>query len=82
MSQRYKDNIIRPKLQDTQLGILKNYAFYRKIQQRASGLAESTAGVMYEDRSENLPQLYLMVQGRAVLEHSSHIVKGGAEATF
>ena len=27
------------------------------------------------------PQLYLMVQGRVQLEHSSHIVKVGVEAT-
>ena len=46
MSQQYNDNIKRPKLQDTQLGILKIYTFCRKIQQRASGLGESTAGVM------------------------------------
>ena len=34
------------KLQDTQLWILKIYAFCRKIQQRASGPGESTAGVL------------------------------------
>ena len=44
MSERY-GNIKRPKLQDTQLGILKIHAFCRKIQQRASGPGESTAGV-------------------------------------
>ena len=31
MSQTYYDNIKRPKPQDTQLGILKIYAFRRKI---------------------------------------------------
>ena len=35
MSQTYYDNIKKPKLQDTQLGILKIYAFCQKIQQRA-----------------------------------------------
>ena len=45
MSQIYNDNIKRPKPQDFPLGILKIYAFYRKIQQRASGAGESTAGV-------------------------------------
>ena len=30
---------------------------------------------------KKLPQLYLVVQGRAQLEHSSHIVKVGVEAT-
>ena len=29
-----------------------------------------------------LPQLYLMVQGRAHLDHCSHIVKVGVEATW
>ena len=28
-----------------------------------------------------VPQLYLVVQGRKQLEHSSHIVKAGVEAT-
>ena len=47
MSQRYNDNTKRPKLEKNQLGILKIYAFCRKIQQRASGLGESVAGVTY-----------------------------------
>ena len=42
---KHYDNIKKPKLQDTQLGILKIYAFCRKIQQRASCPGESTAGV-------------------------------------
>ena len=46
MSQRYKNNTKRSKQQDTQLGILKIFAFCRKIKQRVSGPAESTAGVM------------------------------------
>ena len=45
MSQTYYDNIKKPKLQDTQLGILKIYAFCQKIQQRASCPEESIAGV-------------------------------------
>ena len=45
MSQRYNDNIKRPKLQDTQLGILKIYVFCQKIQQRVSGPGESAGGV-------------------------------------
>ena len=40
-------NIKRSKAQNTQLGILKFYAFCRKIQQRASGQGESAAGVTY-----------------------------------
>ena len=46
MSQRYKGNIERPKPQDTLLGILRIYAFSRKIQQRASSPGESAGGVM------------------------------------
>ena len=45
MSQTYNDNIKRSYLQDTQLGILKLYAFCWKIQQRASGPGKSAAGV-------------------------------------
>ena len=45
MSQRYHDNRKRPKLQDTRQVILKIYAFCWKIQQRALGPGESTAGV-------------------------------------
>ena len=45
MSQRYNDNIKRPKLQDTQLGILKIYVFCQKIQQRVSGPGESAGDV-------------------------------------
>ena len=45
MSQTYNDNIKRPKPQDTELGILKIYAFFRKIQKRASSQGETTAGV-------------------------------------
>ena len=37
----------RPKPQDTQLGILKIYAFSLKIQQRALCPGESAAGVAY-----------------------------------
>ena len=47
MSQTYNDNIKRSKPQDIPLGILKTYAFCRKLQPRASGLGESTAGVMW-----------------------------------
>ena len=45
MSQWYNDNIKSSKPQDTQLGILKIYAFSWEIQQRASGPGESVAGV-------------------------------------
>ena len=46
MSQRYNDNIKRPKLKENQLGILKMFAVCQKILQRAlAGQGESTAGV-------------------------------------
>ena len=45
MSQICNDNMKKPKPQDVPLGILKKYAFYRKIQQRVSGPGENTAGV-------------------------------------
>ena len=47
MSERYIDNTKRPKPQDTQIGILKVYAFYQKIQQRGSDPGQSTDGVTY-----------------------------------
>ena len=47
MKQRYNDNTKRPKPKENQLGILNIYAFCQKIQQRASGPAESTAWVTY-----------------------------------
>ena len=43
MSQRYNDNIKKPKLKGNQLGISKIYAFCWEIQQRALGRGESTA---------------------------------------
>ena len=45
MSQTYNGNIKRPKLQDTQLGILKIYTICQKIQQRGLGPGDSTAVV-------------------------------------
>ena len=47
MSQRYNENIKRPKPKENQLGILNIYAFCQKIQQRESGPGESAAGVTY-----------------------------------
>ena len=46
-SQRHSDNTKRPKSKENQLGILKIHTYCQKIQQRASGLGESTAGVTY-----------------------------------
>ena len=47
MGQRYNDNTKRPKSKENQLEILKIYTFCQKVQQRALGPGESTAGVMY-----------------------------------
>ena len=76
MSQRY-DNIKRPKLQDTQLGILKIYAFCQKVQQR---FRREHCWHYVESVFENTPK-NLVVQGRVQLEHSSHIVKVGVNDT-
>ena len=46
MSQRYNDNVKRPKPYDIQLGNLKIYAFCCKIQHRVSGQGESSTGVV------------------------------------
>ena len=45
MSQRYNDNIKKPKPQDAQPWFLKLYALCRKIQHRASDPGENAAGV-------------------------------------
>ena len=45
MRQRYNGNTKGPKPKENQLGIFKIYAFCQKIQQRASGQRESTAGL-------------------------------------
>ena len=45
MSQKCKENTKRPKPQNTQLGILKIFAFCWKIKQRTLGPGESAARV-------------------------------------
>ena len=40
MSQRYTDNIKKPKSKENLLGIIKTYAFSQKIEQRATGRGE------------------------------------------
>ena len=47
MGQRYNDNTRRQKPKQNQPGILKNYAFFRNIQQRASDPGKTAAGVTY-----------------------------------
>ena len=72
-----------------QLGILKIYTFCKKIQQRASGPGESVARVTYLSMRIH-PKRYCIsplkvdatvIQGRVQLEHSSHLVMDGVEAT-
>ena len=47
MSQRYIDNAKKLKLQDTQVEIFKIYAFFHKIEQRASDLAQGAPRVTH-----------------------------------
>ena len=75
MSQTYNDNIEKPKPQDTQLGILKIHVFFQKLQQRVSGQERVLLELSSPDTKISV------AQGRAQLEHSSHIVKVGVEAT-
>ena len=71
MSKRYNDNKKRLTPKQNQQGILKMYAYCQKIRQRVSGPEDSTAGVMYLSMTISI---YLVVQERAQLEHSSLIV--------
>ena len=79
MSRRYNGNIKRLKREGTQLWILKIYAFWWKIQQRASGKRErywSYIVSVFENTPKNL-----VSQARAQLKHDSLIVKLCVEAT-
>ena len=81
---RIYDGTKRPKPKENQPG---NLHILLDIQQRTSGQGECTAGFRYlsmrihPKRFQNFRQLYMVVQGRAQLEHSSHIVKVGTKAT-
>ena len=72
MSQRYNDNIKRPKPRDVQLGIFTRFVgeFSRRphVQERVL-------------LTENAPKNLVVQEGRVQLEHGSHIVKVGVEAT-
>ena len=74
MSQRYNDNIKRQKLQDSQLGILKIYAFLGLLSRRKCYWHYILS--VFENTPKNL-----MVQGKVQLEHNSHIVKVVVKAT-
>ena len=76
MNQRYNDNIKRPKLQDTQLEILKMFTFCWKIQQRATTeRCWSYLVSVFKNTPTNLE-----IQEREQLKHSSHINNVGGEA--
>ena len=91
MSQRYDINTKRTNPKENQPGIQKFYAFCQKIQPRASGSGESAAGVTYLSVRTHakscrifplkVAATFLVIQGRVRLEHSSHVVKVGVEAT-
>ena len=79
MSERYNDNMKRAKPPDTQLGIFKIYIL---LENSAEGRGSRRERCWYYVVSvfENTPQ-NLVVQGRAQLEHNSHIVEVGVEPT-
>ena len=68
MSKRYNDHKKTPKPKENQQGILKMYALSQKIEQRASRPEERTVEVMYLSM---IISIYLVVQQRPQLEHSS-----------
>ena len=80
MSQRYNDNIKRPKLLRYSARDLKNLCIL--LENSAEGLKSRRERCWHYVVSvfENTPK-HLVVQGRMQLEHSSHIVKVGVEAT-
>ena len=67
MSKRYNDHKNTPKPKENQQGILKMYVLSQKIEQRASHPEERTVEVMYL----SMISIYLVVQQRPQLEHSS-----------
>ena len=95
MSQTYNDNTKRPKPKENQLGILgiSSREFKHSVGNSAEGLGsgrERCWGYLSIFKntpkncrisSQNFPRLYLVVQGKTQLEHSSHIINLGVEAT-
>ena len=80
MSQRYNNNIKRPKPLRYSARDLKNLCIL--LENSAEGLKSRRERCWHYVVSvfENTPK-HLVVQGRMQLEHSSHIVKVGVEAT-
>ena len=84
MSQRYIGNAERSKQKENQQGILKNLRIMLENSAEGLGPGESAAGVTYLSMRTHskLQQLYIVVQGRTQLEHSSFIVMVGVDAKF
>ena len=59
MRQRYNNNTKRPRPKENQLGILKIYTFWQKIQQKTSGPGEPCWCYVsiYENAPKKLPHL-------------------------
>ena len=91
MRKRSTNNTKRLKPKENQLRILKIYAFCQKTEQKTSGLGEHCWCYVsiYDNAPKKnvasshlkLPQLYLVVQRRAQLKYSSHIVMVNVKAT-
>ena len=87
MRQTYNDNTKRPKPKENQLGIVGISAreFTHFAGDSAEGLRsrrECCWGYVsiHKNAPKKLPQLHFVVQRRAQLEQSSHIVKAGVDA--
>ena len=91
MSQRYNDSTKRPKSKKNQLGILKFMHFARKFGRQPQVQERVLLGLLsiYKNTLEKLLHLlpksycnftYLVVDGRAQIEHRCHIVKVSVEA--
>ena len=79
MNQIYNDNIKKPKPQNIPLGILKLLILPENLAKGFGSRKEhcwSYVVSTFENTTKNL-----LVQGRVQLEHSSHIIKVGVEAT-
>ena len=80
MSQRYYDNIKRPKPLRYSARDLKNLRILLENSAEGFGSRRERCWRYVVSAFENKPK-NLVVQGRTQLEHSSHIVKVGVEAT-
>ena len=85
MNHTYNDNTKRPKPKENQLGILgiSSREFTHSVGNSAEGLCSGRERCWgYVSIFENNPKSCRdFTQGKAQLEHSSHIVNVGVEAT-